>query len=271
MAQEEKDITPEELEKRLDEIFGVQQPSSDASEDQQSPSPLQDLDSIMLSLDWELSEENIANFLSEVESLRNSFAEDKVASSFFKLLYSLGKYIHKRKGKTHPYAIKLLQSSYSDLRRIVESSEVSEKERKQLLYKNIEKYNELKEKISSKPVSSSRDAVKEDSDSEQSASKAALSGETSGQFQMEESKTGDEKDTRSEPGFEEGRGVSNEASNVAENLEETLTDQEPGSVPAQDVTNQDILTELQDLKALIREELRILRSEIRAQERGHQD
>jgi hypothetical protein len=143
----QKDVTPEELEKRLDEIFGGGEDETESSSDQ---SVLSNLDSVMLTLDWEISDETMSSFLSEVTSLKSVLSQDRVLGGFLKILHSLGKYIQRRKGQTHPDAFTLLQSVHADLKKAVESQELSSKQKKDLLVKDIEQYNALKSKIAGK-------------------------------------------------------------------------------------------------------------------------
>ena len=140
----QKDVTPEELEKRLDDIFGGGDNETESSREE---SVLSNLDSLMLTLDWEISDETMSSFLSEVDSLKSSWSQDRLLGNFLKILHSLGKYIQKRKGQSHPEAITLLQSVYADLKSAVESTDLSRKQKKERLLKDIEQYNALKSKI----------------------------------------------------------------------------------------------------------------------------
>lgn len=143
-SNKQKDVTPEELEKRLDEIFGGGQEESQSTEEQ---TLLGNLESAVLTMDWELSDETVKTFLSELSSLKASLSEDKLQSNFLKILQSLGKYIQKRKAEAEPETINLLQTVFADFKKVVESEELTRKQKKEILVKNIEQYNALKSKI----------------------------------------------------------------------------------------------------------------------------
>lgn len=245
MAQEQKDITPEELDARLDQIFGINQ-QQEESEPESKPSVLSNLDSLVLTLDWEISDESIADFLSEVETLQESFAQDKVINGLLKLLSSLGKYIQKRRGDSHPKAINLIQTVYGDLKQIVDkSSELSEKEKRRLLTKDLEYYNKLKTEIKEKK---SYTATRSEQEAEKEAS------HDSGSIEK-----------RQEPVAEPI--VSPQETNIEERGESSLrTESSEGHQVAEvqgEISNQDVLKAVEGLKDLIREEFQLIRSELR--------
>jgi hypothetical protein len=139
VQENQRDITQEELEKRLDEIFG-----GEGAEEQ---SRLSNLESVVLTLDWEISDETVSSFLSEVESLKASLSRDKLQDNFLKILQSLGKYLQRRKGEALPETINLLHTVFADFKQVLETQEISRKQKKDLLLKDIERYNALKSKI----------------------------------------------------------------------------------------------------------------------------
>ena len=246
MAQEEKDITPEELDARLDQIFGMNQ-QQEETETEASASVLSNLDTLMLTLDWEISDESIANFLSEVANLREPFAQDKVPSGFLKMLSSLGKYIQKHRGDSHPKAINLIQTVYGDLKQVVDkSSELSEKDKRRLLVKDVEYYNELKAEINEKK---SPTAGLSGQEAEKEASLDRGSTEKS-QESVAEPKTPPQ-DTN----VEERSGFSLPT--------DSIQDHHVPEVEGE-ISNRDLLKAMEDLKDLIREEFQLLRSELRS-------
>lgn len=247
MAQEQKDITPEELDARLDQIFGMNQ-QQEENETEANTSVLSNLDSLVLTLDWEISDESIANFLSEVATLRESFAQDKISTGFLKLLSSLGKYVQKRKGESHPKAINLIQTVYADLKKIVDTSpDLSEKEKRHLLVKDVEYYNELKAEISEKKSSTAK----------QSGQEAEIETSLGGNGSTEKSQ-----EPVAEP---EAPG---QDTNIEERGESSLrTGSSEGPHVAEvegEISNKDLLEAVEDLKDLIREEFQLLRNELRS-------
>jgi len=236
------DITPEELEKRLDEIFGG---GGEAAESFEEQSPLSNLESVVLTLDWEISDEAVSSFLSEVESLRSSSSGDKLQENFLKILHSLGKYIQRRKEQADPEALNLLQTVFADLKKSAGSEELSRTEKKDLLRKDIEQYNVLKSRISQ--------------------GKASRSADHGQEYRREASPDSgrEEKDAAA---------VEKESQHLAGSLERS--EEEPtvelGTQPSQsgDAQNKTVFDAIEELKEVIREEFRQLRKDLGVQKSG---
>ena len=63
--------------------------------------PLAELKNLVLSIDWEITEEALAGLLVEIESLKNTYKNEKIILMFFQLLASLGQYIKTNRGNAH--------------------------------------------------------------------------------------------------------------------------------------------------------------------------
>lgn len=112
-------------------------------------SPIKGLKSIVLSLDWEISDTTLGSLNRELESLEAEWNDDKDLVTLLKILGALGKYIHKKKAQAHPDAIKLLNSSYSTLEKISLSPQMSQEARKDLAAEETRRFYQLKKQISS--------------------------------------------------------------------------------------------------------------------------
>ena len=120
-------------------------------------SPLRDLKSILLSLDWEISDETMLGLLTQVDILKETYKDDSVLGVFLQIIGSLGNYIKTNKGKSHPDAIKLLNSAYSNLEKVVLSDGMPEVEKNKMLAGDVSKFKELKKKITRKKNASDDD------------------------------------------------------------------------------------------------------------------
>lgn len=110
-------------------------------------SPLRTLKTIIWSLDWEITN-NILRLLSqEINQLKAYYEKDETVIKFLLLLEAVGRYITKRKGKSHPESVHLLQDFFVELERIVFLIGMPENERKACLQKQINKFNALKKKL----------------------------------------------------------------------------------------------------------------------------
>lgn len=116
----------------------------------QHDNPLRDLKAEVLSIDWEITDKVMTRFIDEVERLRAIYHADKVFVSFLQLLHSLGNYVRNKKGKAHPDAIKLLNSVYNSLEKVLSLKDAPEGERKKILFAEVERFRKLKAEIASK-------------------------------------------------------------------------------------------------------------------------
>lgn len=110
-------------------------------------SPLIELDSIVLSLDWEITDENLENLLSEIERLKELFKDARLPYMFLQLQGSVGKYIANKKVDAHPDSIKLLHSVHAGLEEVLTNPDMSEQEKKKIFSKEVEKFKGLKNQI----------------------------------------------------------------------------------------------------------------------------
>ncbi len=120
---------------------------SKKSNHQGEASAFETLNAIVLALEWEIDDENMARFAKEVDRLRRLYQSDKIIYSFLQLQGSIGKYIGERKVTAHPDSIQLLHSVFQALNRVVSSPQMEDAEKKRILSSEIKKFKNLKEKI----------------------------------------------------------------------------------------------------------------------------
>jgi len=139
-----------DLANRLDTLFDENDSvESPAQTKGQSKDALDELKSLVMSIEWEITDEVMERFLSQIDSLKTRFEEDRILVMFLQLLGSLGLYIKTNKGKAHPNAFKLLNSVYASFEDATSPGKLSPSEMKKLLYVELNKYKELKEQIDS--------------------------------------------------------------------------------------------------------------------------
>lgn len=111
-------------------------------------SPIARLKSIILSIDWEITNEILQQLDEELLDLGEIWAGDKIKQVYVQGLSKIGKYIFKEKAAAHPDAIKLLITFFHNLEKIVTSDEsMGEEEKKQLLLSDVKKFDQLKAHI----------------------------------------------------------------------------------------------------------------------------
>lgn len=166
--EEKSDTTvTDEVESRLQDLFGESEKSLFSKEVGGVPegSPLRDLKAIVLSIDWEISDEIMNSFIKEIGRLEDVYKNDKPLLLFLRLLGSAGKYIRAKKANIHPGAIELLNSVYNSLENVVLSKGMTKVEKNQALPVQVEKFRELKEQIA--PGKAGADRKKEVKPSEE--------------------------------------------------------------------------------------------------------
>jgi hypothetical protein len=150
-----------ELENRLNELFGDEDtpdssaPGASKEGNPQPENPLAELKNQVLSLDWEITDEVLSNFMRQVESTQHRFSSDKIILTFLQILGSLGSYIRTKRGQAHAKTFKTLNAVFNGLDQVANSPGMSETEKKRLLQLEIKRYNDLKSIIakSKRPAS----------------------------------------------------------------------------------------------------------------------
>ncbi len=108
---------------------------------------LDELNSIILSLEWEISDEEMERLMNVIAALEKQNKADKIAVAFLQLLGALGKYIQKKKAESHPEAISLITSVHDKLERALTTPGIGESGKKKLLAGELNKYKHLKEQL----------------------------------------------------------------------------------------------------------------------------
>ncbi|MBF0203905.1 MAG: hypothetical protein HQK67_06220 [Desulfamplus sp.] len=107
------------------------------------------LKSAILSLDWEITEELIQKLESEAIKLQTYWQNSKIHLAFLQMFRSIGNYVLNKGSNTHPDSISLLNSLYTSFERIVLNPTMTMSEQKEILLREMKKFNTLKQTISS--------------------------------------------------------------------------------------------------------------------------
>lgn len=138
-----------ELENRLDDLFAENDipPIDDPGKNTKEHYPLAELKNLILSIDWEITDQVLDNLLSQLKELRLTYKHDKIVSTFLQILNSLGNYIKINRAKAHPKTFKILNSVFSSLDKVVLSGDLSENAKKKILRTEMVRYQELRVQI----------------------------------------------------------------------------------------------------------------------------
>jgi pilus assembly protein FimV len=112
-------------------------------------SPLTGLKSIVLSLDWEITDSTLQELAGEITRLKGDemFQPDKVSQVYLQGLAKIGQYIQSEGAQAHPNAIKLLLTFYYDFEKILSSDTITGTEITALLKADVRKFKILQYQI----------------------------------------------------------------------------------------------------------------------------
>ncbi|MCP4691117.1 MAG: hypothetical protein GY859_23920 [Desulfobacterales bacterium] len=159
---ESDDSVTLEVQSRLDDIFGDLDEPEEGPEETPTPDappddPLMDLKSLLLSIEWEITDEVMTQLVTKIDGLKERFKKDRILLLFLQLLRSLSNYIKSNKGGAHPTAFQILNSVFSSLEKVTASQDMTDPEKKRFLLIELKKFKDLKEQIAlRKPVKKPR-------------------------------------------------------------------------------------------------------------------
>jgi len=109
--------------------------------------PLAELKNLILSIDWEITDEVLDNLLLQLKDLQSTYQHDKIATSFLQILNSLGSYIRTHRAKAHPKTFKILNSVFSSFDKVVLSKDMTGPAKKKILRAEMNRYKKLRTRI----------------------------------------------------------------------------------------------------------------------------
>jgi pilus assembly protein FimV len=110
-------------------------------------SPLTRLKSIILSLDWEISDDILDELGEEVTNLQKMWEGDKVAQVYLQGIEKIGKYLRLEGAYAHVNAMKLLLTLFYNYEKIISSPNISGDEITTLVKSDIRKFKVLQYQI----------------------------------------------------------------------------------------------------------------------------
>lgn len=143
------DTFASDLENRLDDFFNDDNVTGNKNKETSETAdfPLKELKSVVLAIDWEITEDVLNSLIRNIDELLEEFSDDNVNHTLLLLMKALGKYIRSHKSKAHPDTIKRMMSVYSTLEKIVMPNDLSQAEKEQALNDEINQFKILKQKV----------------------------------------------------------------------------------------------------------------------------
>jgi hypothetical protein len=144
------DTLSSELESRLDDLFGETDGALPGPENSDAAThyPLAELKNLILSIDWEITDDTLEQLIQQIKDLKLTYQQDKIVLGFLQILNSLGSYIKTNRGKSHPKTFKILNAVFSGLDKVVLAPDMTEPAKKKILLAAMKRYKELRTRIS---------------------------------------------------------------------------------------------------------------------------
>ncbi len=124
-------------------------------------SPISRLKSLVLSIDWEITDDVLRQFNEELVDLKSIWAGEAINLVYVQALEKISKYIYQKKADAHPSAIKLLLTFYYNLEKIVSSVDLSEGQKRDILLEDVKRFENFKRQIKVYPTPDSPEPVAE--------------------------------------------------------------------------------------------------------------
>ena len=162
MTTKDEELIAAEADARLDEFFSEDEWEAEAEDESLDPAEelgIKELKALILSLDWEITDEIMAKLKSEVDRLKSKWEDDPVVKTFLSLLDNLGKYISKRKAEAHPDSVGLLQNAYKNLEKVLSMKGMDQESRKQIVMEDVARFKKLREEIAASKTTKGPEAA----------------------------------------------------------------------------------------------------------------
>lgn len=112
---------------------------------------LHGLNALLLSMEWEISDSVMDQYLSEVRRLQKKMENDKIFMNLFRMLESVGSYLKQKKVHAHQDSLRILQETQASLGMLMDMGDsLSEKEKKISLQENYARFQSFREQITGK-------------------------------------------------------------------------------------------------------------------------
>lgn len=138
------DVLTTMVENRLDALFhenGLAE--TETNEINRESYPLRLLKTMILSIDWEITEVSIDRLLNQINSMKTDYENDPNITTLLRIEEALGKHLQLRKADAHPNTLNVLKSTYHALEQVIRSK-ISDDGRKTLVRRCIDEFKALK-------------------------------------------------------------------------------------------------------------------------------
>jgi len=136
-----------EVKKRLDEIFSYEtkiKKRAEKSHKMMYIYPLYTLKKILLSIEWEVTDDILSKYLNEIIRLHRLFQNNRYLKRLLQIQYIYGRFI-----KTYPDRIplktyKILYTSYDCMKNLLANKKLSDFEKRKIVEQEIQRYKNFR-------------------------------------------------------------------------------------------------------------------------------
>ena len=142
------------VEKRLDEIFGEDMKRTETKEAKLKlvkPPSFASLRIIIMSLEWEVTDDRLKDLMQELSRLQKAYNKDHLLQKLLKLLFQLGLYVRDYQSDTPSHIFKMLIQAYNSLTKIA-SGKYSNHQKVKIVNNEIKRYLLLKSYLKRKNI-----------------------------------------------------------------------------------------------------------------------
>ena len=119
-------------------------------------SPISRLKNLMLSIEWEITDQILIDFNDELVQAQAVWADDPVKIVYTQALQKITKYIYQKKSDAHHNAMKVLLTFFYDLEKIALDTDISNEEKEEILLADVKKFERFKQQIGVVPAAEHR-------------------------------------------------------------------------------------------------------------------
>ena len=113
-----------------------------------SVAQMDELKSVILSIEWEITDTTLRNFETVINALISKQRPNSIHHSFLKIMLGIGRYIGDKKVDAHTDSVSFLHATFNDFAAIVQSPGMSVDQKKQIFNDRINRFKAFKQLIS---------------------------------------------------------------------------------------------------------------------------
>jgi hypothetical protein len=113
--------------------------------------PLRGLNALLLSMEWEIDDSVMDQYLGEIQRLQGTWEKDRIVLNFFRILEALGSYLKQKKVHAHQDTLRLLQEIQGELGMLMDKGEtLQDLQRKEHFQKAYQHFQDFRKQITGK-------------------------------------------------------------------------------------------------------------------------